>query len=308
MLLTKLKRISHSGWVNFWRSGYVSLASVLVMTVTLSVLGAIVFTSALLDSTLTSLKDKVDINVYFVTNTPEDQILSIQKQILALPEVASADYTSQDTALADFKTRHTNDTDIIQSLSLLDSNPLQASLNIRAKDPSQYESISQFLSSNTSLSNGTAGIISKVTYNQNKNAIDALSRIISSSHKLGLALTVFFALVSILITFNTIRLAIYFSREEIAVMRLVGASNTYIRGPFVIEGLLYGLISALVTMILLYPALYWIGPISESLGTGINLFTYYLENFFEIFAILIFSGLFIGAVSSFLAVKKYLKI
>ena len=278
------------------------------MTVTLCVLSAIILTGAVLGSTLNSIKDKVDINVYFVTSASEDQILTLEKRIQALPEVASVQYTSRDQALADFKARHGNETEIMQSLSLLSDNPLQASLNIKAKDPSQYESINQFLSSDSSSGSDGLPIVQKVTYNQNKNAIDALNRIIDSSHKLGLILTIFFALVSILITFNTIRLAIYFAKEEIAVMRLVGASAMHIRGPFVIEGLLYGIVSAILTMIFLYPAVYWLGPLSANIGTGINLLSYYLHNFFEIFGVLALSGLIIGAISSYLAVKRYLKV
>jgi cell division transport system permease protein len=307
MLWTKVKRVARAGWVNFWRNGYVSLASVLVMTVTLSVIASILFTSALLSSTLDNLKQKVDITVYFVSSTPETEISTLQKRIETLPEVASVTYTSREQALENFKNRHANESDIMQSLDLLDENPLQASLNIKAKDPSQYEGIAQYLN-NDQAGSGDGTIIDRVTYAQNKNAIDTLNKIIRSSQTLGLVLTLFFSLISILITFNTIRLAIYFSREEIAVMRLVGASTMYIRGPFVIEGIMYGVISAVLTLILLYPISYWLGPISENFGTGINLFSYYVSNFGEIFLILIGSGLIIGAISSYLAVKKYLKV
>jgi len=309
MFWTKVKRVIKSGWVAFWRNGYVSLASVLVMTVALLVISAIIYSDALLNSTLQNIKNKVDINVYFVTDAPEDQILTLQQQLNAQPEVASTTYISSDQALAAFKDRHATDQYTLQALSELDSNPLGAILNIQAKDPSQYEGIVQYLNTeDTSVASGTTPIIDKINYDQNKTAIDALNRIIAASRTLGLVLAIFFALIAILITFNTIRLAIYISRDEISVMRLVGASNKYIRGPFVVEGLLYGLSSALITIILLYPASYWLGPISDNLGTGINLFDYYLQNFFQLLVILLVSGLVIGAISSYLAVKKYLKI
>ncbi len=310
MLLTKFKRIARSGWVNFWRNGSVSLASVLVMTVTLIIIASLLLSGALLSSTLNTIRQKVDITVYFVTNAPDDQILNIQKNLQALPEVAAVDYISSDDALAAFKARHINDAHTMTALSELDTNPLGSELTIKAKDPTQYAGIAQYLSSNNSLVNAPDGtpIIDKINYAQNKDAIDAINRIMASSRKLGLAVAIFFSLISILITFNTIRLAIYISREEIAVMRLVGASGQYIRGPFVIEGLLYGAASAAITLMLLYPVTLWLGPIGENLGTGINLFGYYLNHFVWIFFVVVGSGLAIGALSSYLAVKRYLKI
>ena len=129
-----------------------------------------------------------------------------------------------------------------------------------------------------------------------------------SSRKLGTIVVTFFAIVSILITFNTVRLAIYIFREEIAVMRLVGASEMYIRGPFVTVGLMYGAVAGIITLILLYPMTYYVGPLTFNLGTGLNIFSYYVSNFGQMFMVVVGTGLILGAVSSYLAVKKYLKV
>ncbi|MES3005368.1 MAG: permease-like cell division protein FtsX [Patescibacteria group bacterium] len=308
MFWTKIKRILRAGFVSFWRNGYVSLASVLVMTVTLSVIASILFTSAMLTSTLNSIKDKVDVNVYFVKTAPEEDIANLKQSLENLPQVAEVEYTSREQALIDFRTRHADDELTLNALEELDENPLGASFNVRAADPSQYESIVTFLQSRTSNEGGTASIIDRINYAQNKQAIDALSRIIDASTKLGSIIVIFFVIVSVLITFNTIRLAIYIFREEISVMRLVGASEMYIRGPFVTVGLMYGFVAGIVTLILLYPFTYWVGPITLRLGTGLNLFDYYLAIFGQLFIVVIGSGLFLGAVSSYLAVKKYLKV
>ncbi len=307
MFWTKIKRTLRAGFVSFWRNGYVSLASVLVMTVTLSVIASILFTSALLTSTLNSIKDKVDVNVYFVKSVSEEEIASLKKSVESLPQVSEVQYTSREQALADFRTRHADDELTLSALEELDENPLGASFNVRATDPSQYESIVTFLQNRTSASTG-ASIIDRINYAQNKQAIDALSRIIDASKRLGSIIVIFFVIVSVLITFNTIRLAIYIFREEISVMRLVGASEMYIRGPFVTVGLMYGLVAGVVTLILLYPFTYWVGPITVKLGTGLNLFDFYLSSFGQLFVVVIGSGLFLGGVSSFLAVKKYLKV
>ena len=305
---TKLKRVFKAGFFNFWRSGFVSLASILVMVITLSVIGSVIFVSAVLNITMNELRDKVDINVYFVTAAAESDILALKTKIEALPEVNTVTYTSRDQALANFKTQHENDQITLQALEELGDNPLGASLNIKAKQPSQYEGIANFLNEENILSSDGTKIIDKINYFENRTAIDKLSRIIDSAETLGLIVCLTLALVSIIITFNTIRLTIYVSREEISVMQLVGASRNYIRGPFVVTGVIVGLLSGVITMIIFFPISYWLGNLTQNFFIGFNIFDYYLSNFFEIILVVVGSGIAIGAVSSFLAVRKYLKL
>jgi cell division transport system permease protein len=307
MIWVKLKRIIKSGFISFWRNGYVSLASTLVMTVTLSVILAIIFVGALLNSTLQGIREKVDINVYFIKGATEEQIFSLQREVEALPEVESVVYTSAEQALENFRLKHKDNPLIIGALEEINTNPLGASLNIRARDPSQYESIASFVQTRDLSGTGAQSIVEKINYTQNKVAIEALGKLIQSSEQLGAIIALFFALISILITFNTIRLAIFISKDEISVMRLVGASQRYIRGPFLIVGVLYGLIAAIITIVIAFPITYWVGPMTISLGTGLNAYTYYLDNFIDIAGAVILIGLFLGIVSSYLATKKYLK-
>jgi cell division transport system permease protein len=309
MLWTKIKRTLRSGFISFWRNGYVSLAAVLIMTVTLLVIAGIMFVGAMLTSTLGNIKDKVDINVYFVKSAADEDISLLTKSLRGLPQVAEVKYTSREVALEQFRERHQNDQLTLQALDELGSNPLGASLNIRAKDPSQYESIVKYLEGQMeSRAGNSTGVIDRINYTENKQAIDALNRIIASANRLGMIVIIFFVAVSILITFNTIRLAIYVFREEIAVMRLVGASEMYIRGPFVTVGIMYGLVSGLLTLIILYPVSYWVGPVAVDIGTGVNLFNYYISSFSYFLLYIVGSGIVVGAISSFLAVRKYLKV
>lgn len=308
MFFTNIKRVIKAGFINFWRNGFVSLASMLVMVITLFVIAAIIFTNVLLNASLTQIKDKVDINVYFVTNAQESDILSIQKSLQSLPEVKQVTYISRDQALAEFKDRHQNDQFTLQALDELQSNPLGATLNVKAKEPSQYGSIVTFLQSKGLSEKDGLPIIDKVNYNQNKTAIDTLTRIIDLAQQVGLILTIAFVAVSIIITFNTIRLAIYSSREEISIMRLVGASSKYVRGPFVIVGIMYGIISALLTMAIFLPITYYLGRASQNFFGGVNVYAYYLHNFAQILLILLGAGIVVGALSSFMAVRRYLKV
>lgn len=308
MLITKAKRVIKAGFVNFWRNGFVSLASLLVMTITLFVIGSIIFMGVLFSYTLEQIKDKVDINVYFVTSADTENIMTMKKNLEALPEVAKITYTSREEALANFKKKHENDEQTLQALEELSDNPLGASLNIKAKEPSQYESIANYLQGKDVLLKDGVSIIDKVNYYQNKIAIDRFTKIIDGTNKIGFALTVILVVLSVIITFNTIRLTIYVSREEISVMKLVGASNRYIRGPFVVTGIMYGFVSAMITLVLFYPITFYSTKAVGNFFMGLNLFDYYIRNFGQIFAIIAGSGILIGAVSSYLAVRRYLKV
>jgi len=310
MLQTNFKRVAMASFLNFFRNGFVTLASVLVLIVTLSVIGSMLFLGVMLNSSLAELRSKVDVNVYFVTTTEEEDILALKRQLEALPEVQSVAYVSAEQALENFRVRHENDQLTLQALDELGENPLGAVLNVRANDPSQYGTIAEFLKSGNALSKNGNQIVDKVNYfqEQHKNAIDRLTKIIKSGQQIGLAILTLFIVTSILITFNTIRLAIYTSREEISVMRLVGASNMYIRGPFIISGILYGFLSGLVVLLLFYPMTYWLGSTTADFFGGVNIFEYYLGHFAFVLFVIVGSGILLGALSSYLAVRRYLKV
>lgn len=306
MKLLDLRRIIKSGFVNFKRSSFVSLSSVLVMTITLSVVTLIIFSQAVLNFSLASIQDKVDVTVYMTVGAQESEILSMKKSIEELPTVETVTYISSEQALENFKSRHANDFLTLQALEELDGNPLGATLNIKATDTSDYEAIATFLDNKSALGSGDRVIIDKVNYAQNKLVIDRLISITEGARRLGVAVTIVLMIISLIITFNTIRLVIYISRDEIAVMRVVGAENHYIRGPFLVEGMLYGIVSSIITMIIFYPITLWVGAnMSEFLG--LNLHTYYISNFFQLFVITAVFGMILGIISSFSAVRAYLK-
>ena len=304
-MMTELKRIIKAGFINFTRGGLVSFAAVLVVTITLSVITFIVLLQAVLYFSLGQIKDKVDVTIYFTVGAPEAKIILLKDSLLKLPEVKDVTYTSAEEALKLFRERHKNDYPTIAALDEIGTNPLGAYLNVKAKEISQYESIANFMKGDNILVLGSESIIDKVNYHQNKLVIDRLNAIIAGAQKLGFIVTLILVIISIIITFNTIRLTIFISKEEIGVMRLVGASKMRVRGPFMIEGAIYGIIATFATLILFYPATAWLGRNMTGF-LGLNIYDYYLENFFQIFAIILLSGILLGVISSFLAVRKYL--
>lgn len=304
MMWTTTKRILNAGLLNFWRNGFVSIASVLVMVITLTTVAFIIFIGSMLSAALIEIREKVDVNVYFYPSAPESSITELRDSLVSFPEVAAVDYISREQALTNFVERHEDDELTLQALEELGDNPLGAVLNIKAQETSQYAQIAEYLEAQKK----SGVLIDRINYFDNKVAIERLTKIIESADQLGLVAAIILILVSVLISFNTIRLVIFTSREEITVMRLVGASPAYVRGPYVVSGIFYGLLAALLTLAILYPITLWLGPTTERFFGSINLFDYFLQHFSEIFLILITAGVVLGGVSSWLAVRRYLKI
>ena len=304
-LWVNAKRVARYGLISFVRNGFVSLTAVLIMTITLFVVAFLIISGAALDATLKQLTEKVDVTVYFTTEATTEQITSMKTALEALPEVAAVTYISREEALAIFRERHKGDQLTLQALDELGGNPLGASLEIRAKQTSQYESIATFLEAQQK-SGGTAASIDKINFFQNKTAIDRLTNIIETSRRIGIAVALILGLSTLLIAFNTVRLAIYTARDEIGVMNIVGAGHWYVRGPFMVAGVLYGLVGGLIVLLLLYPITLSLGPSSERFFGSFNVFTYFIDAFPVLFLILIASGVGLGALSSYLAVRRYL--
>jgi len=272
------------------------------MVLTLLVITVLLTLNVVANAVLANLQSKIDISVYFKLETSEEEILKVKSQLEKLQEVEAVSYVSQNQALLAFKEKHKDNPVLLQSLEELEFNPLEGSLNVKAKESNQYASINQFLESVY-----YKDVIDKVNYMQNKEVIDKLNKIILDVKTGGLGLSVLLALIVFLVTFNAIRLAIYSSREEINVMKLVGAGKWFIRGPFFVEGVLYGLVAAIVTLIILYPLFYFTSPKISGFLPINDIFSYFKANLLSFFLLLAGVGVFLGGFSTMVAVRKYLK-
>ena len=301
------KRIVRAGFVGFWRNAFVSLAAIFVMAVSLFVIGSTMMVDTLLAVSLDNIQNKVDINVYFVTTAEQTDIDLLQTSLEALPDVEEVLYTSREDALAAFSELHKNDETIMQGLEELGDNPLGASLAIRAQDTSQYEGIASFLREQQAVEDPQQPLIDEVNFGKNQEAINKLTAIIGAVESATFVIMLVLVAASILITFNTVRLTVYTTREEISVMRLVGASNMFIRGPFMLQGIMYGVAAGVLALLILYPLVLWIGPETEEFFQ-FNLFTYFVSNFAYLFAVLVGMGILMGVVSSSVAVSRYLRV
>jgi cell division transport system permease protein len=264
------------------------------------------FLSALIDQFIAYVKDKVDVNVYFVATADESAILDLKEALEQLPEVEYVSYTTREDALTAFRARHQDDQDIVGALDELDENPFGASLSVKAQDSAQFENIYRFIQTREESSLGPP-LIEDINYERNKAVIDQLTVVTDYVQKFGLIVIIVFTLASIAITFNTIRLAIYTAKDEIGVMRLVGATNMYIRGPFMVEGTLYGAVAGVISLILFFPISYTLRSASLAMFNA-DIFAYYVSHLPFFIIVLVLFGAVLGAVSSFLAVRKYLSV
>ncbi len=307
MFWTTFKRVLQSGWTNFRRNGLVSYAAILVTTITLTVVTGLFLLNAVLRTTIDGLQKQVDITVYFTVDAQEERILSLKETLESLPEVAAVEYVSADDEVLAFRERHSDDYLTLQALEELGNNPFGGNLRISAHDSTQYEAIVTVLEGDSQVARDNAEIIDRINFAQNKVVIDRLNRLIADSRDIGLVVTIILAFISVVIMFTTVRLTIYVVREEIGIMRLVGASNSYIRVPFIFEGMLYGFFAWVLTFLLFLPITYFLGRYASD-ALGINLYTYYLSHFFSIAGVVLLIGLFLGALSSAFAVRKYLRV
>lgn len=307
MFWITIKRVIKSGWINFKRNGLVSSASVLVTTITLSFITALFLFNASLSSMILSLQDKVDIAVYFTVDAAEERILALKDTLEKIPEVQSVEYVSADEEVLAFRDRHTDDYLTLQALDELGGNPFGGSIRIKAKDSEQYESIAALLEGDSQIARDNSQIIERINFAQNKVVIERLNTLIDSAKKLGFGITLILSVISIIIMYTTVRLTIYMSREEIGVMRLVGASSAYVRGPFIVEGVLYGLFAWIATTLIFLLATY---ILTRQIGAllPVNLYQYYVSHLFTVGGFVLLVGMILGALSSYFAARKYLNV
>jgi len=304
-MFVTLSRIIKYGFQNFLRNGWLSTATIAVMFLALFVLQGLIIFNVIAKTAIASVQNKIDISVYFKNDAAEDEILKLKKSLEGLDEIKKVKYVSREQALADFQARNKDKPIVAQAIQELGENPLLASLNIKANNPEEYASIAAYLN-NESFS----PLIEKVSYNapENQAVIKRLISIVDTAKKGGIALTLIAAIIAVLVAFNTISLAIYSNRDTIGVMRLVGASNNFIHGPYIIEGIFCGLLAGVLSFAVIIPLIAYVSPYVANFIPEINIQLYLISNFFRLLGYQLLFGVILGALSSFIAVRRYLKI
>ena len=292
-----------SGLSIFQRNGLLSWASVSVLAVSLFFLSSLFLVSLITSSVLSGLEERIDISVYFKVPTPESEIVKLQDDLLELPEVASVAYISPEENLAQFREDHFGDDVIIGSLDELGENPLPAILNVKATDSSLYSSIASWIDQSKFNS-----LIDEVNFFEKQPAIEELSNVFTGARRIGLVLGLLFALLSLVIAYNAVRLSIFNFRREIGVMRLVGAGNWFARGPFLVQGVIYGLLAAVLSFLVLALLVTITSSQVVNLLPGDDLAFYFGANIIWLILLNLVGGVVLGLASSYLSMRKYLKV
>jgi len=302
-MITSFKRVFRFGWHGLTRDGGMMIANVFIMTMAVSVGTSLFLFGNISKFIISNVQEKVDVSVYFKYDATESDIMQAKKSIAELPEVEEITYVSKDQALEKFTAVHKDNPVLMESLAEVGINPFLASLGIRAAQASQYEAVVNYLE-NSNLNY----LFEKIDYYQRKPVIDRIYALNASLNKVGLAISLIMILVATLVAFNAVRLSIYNSREEIKIQKLVGASNWFVRGPFLVQGAVCGFFAALISLLLFVLLTLGFNSQAGVLFPDLHLFSFFMSNFWMIFLVQLLTGVILGTFSSLVAVRRYLRV
>lgn len=305
-MLVTTARITKTGLRNFVRNAWLSTAATAVMTVTLSLVAVSYIANVALTSTIKNVVQKIDVSIYLKDSDTPDQINALKAKLEQLPNVQEVKLVTKSDALAEYRRQNADNPKLLLGVSESD-NPLPASLQIKAKDPNKLTPITDLAAQGDVKPLLTDR--DPVSYSGDRKA--TIDKIIQTSNffkATGVVASIIFVVISTLIIFNTIRMAIFTRREEIEIMKLVGATSWYIRGPFIFEASLYGLIAAIVAMLFVYTVVLNGAPRLGNYIDTASIINLLRDNIVLVGAAMFLIGVSIGAGSSLVALKRYLKL
>jgi len=289
---------------NFWRNIWLSLATVSVIVLTLISVSFLAFVNVLASEAVAAVKERVDISVYFKPEVAPQEVKTIQTKLRQFPEIQDARYISREDSVRLLQETYKNDVFVIESIKELGANPLGDTLVIKARELSYYPAILEALEKSQ-----YRGLIEDKNYEDSQVYISKIYNITDKIKKAGWVMSAVFAGIAILIVFNTVRIAIYTHSEEINIMKLVGASNWFIRGPFLVEAALYAAVGAISAVLILFPILHVIDPYVMSFFEGsFSIFSYYSHSVFSFALYHFISITLLTMIASFLAIGRYVDV
>ncbi len=308
-MFVQFTRILKFAFQSFFRNFWLSVANVTILSLTLIVINFLIVFNLLTMNAIDIVKDKVDVSLYFKQNIAIADIEQVKQKISQSPDIKSVEYISSEQALAIFQDRHKGDVDIsktIEDLKKEDGQIFNSSLKIKAKDIAMYDKILSELKSNQY---SNLFDIDENQFRDYTKITERLNNISAKVELVGYIVSLIFIIITLTMVYNSIKIAIYTHRDEIYIMKLVGANTSFIKGPFFIEILMSNIIALLVVMGIVYGLSAIIQPFIDKLfeGYSVNIIAHFNENF-----VLIFFGQFLvssifSVSSSYIAMKKYLK-
>jgi len=277
---------------SFFRNFWLSVVTIIILVLTIFSVTTVAGINYIAEKAIESVKDKVDVSVYFKPEVESKEVINVRYRLEELSTVKEVTYVSREEALDKFRERHQDDPVILESIDQLEENPLSATLVIKANNIDDYQSILSFLDNPD-----YDELIQDKNFDDNEKVINQLSTISNKIENIGIIVSVIFVVIAVLIVFNTIRINIYTHREEIGIMKLVGATNWFVRAPFLVESLIYAVLAVIICLAILYPLLGVVAPQVNNFFEGWQIIGWQLA-----FAVLL------SILSSSIAVGKYLRV
>lgn len=305
-MLTFLTRTAKYAFQDFWRNFWLSLITLTVILVALFTVNALLLIKTISEYTLQTIEKKIDVSVFINPGVEESVILDLRARLLGLPQVKDVLYISANEALDAMKRSHGNDATIIESLAELDGNPLGAQLVVQAQSAKDYDPIVSLLAEERYRS-----IVADKNFDEHTYIIERVSAISERVRTIATVLSALFGAIALIVVFNTLRIIIYTHREEIAIMRLVGATNWFIRMPYLWQSVIYSVLALALLLMAWYPLIGVVEPYVNDLFSEtarINLLGFYNSNFFLLFGTQFLGLLILLGLASILATRKYSKV
>ncbi|MBU0722302.1 ABC transporter permease [Patescibacteria group bacterium] len=304
MFLLSFLRVIKFSLQDIVRNIWLSIITIIIITLALFSVNLLLAVNILTTATVSSVKEKVDISLYLKSDAQENLILALKSEISNLDSVKQIDYISKQAAIESFREKHKNNPEILQALLELGKNPLSPSLIIKPKDINNYDELI------VSLNKINNNIIESRNFDDHKAILAKINNIAEKANQAGLFVSSLFILITILVVYNAVCVAIFTHKREIGIMKLVGASTWFIRAPYLISGMIYAFLGVITIIIIMYPFLSLIQPYLATFFSGfeVNLLDYYNSNFLLIFGLEFLAASLINVLASLVAVGKYSKV
>ncbi len=297
-------RIIKFALLDIGRNLSLAFMTVLILVLMMLSVNALLVVRYLTNQSISYVKDQIDVSVYFDPEAKDEKINEVKNYIAAFPEVTNVEYIDRDTVLKNFKAKHADNKEILSSIDELGVNPLGPTMIVKTREPSDYQKIIKALS----VPEYDAMIQSK-TFADTEAAIQKIDTVTHRVEQLSFVLMILFALIAFLVIFNTIRVAIFTQRTEISIKKLVGATNWFIRGPYVIESFLFSVFAVAITFSLVYFASKFLDTyLVVVFGPGSTLMQYFQSNMIALILGQFVAVFLLTLFTSLLAMRKYLKV
>lgn len=307
--INTFRRVIRTGLYNLVRNAWLALAAIAVMVVTLTIVLFSVIANATFNHTIAQITSKINISVYLKDDITDKQRADLMAELRNLPNVKDVSYVSKAEALKQFREDKANSVSLQQAINET-GNPLPASIRIDPVDPAQIQDIKNFLDqpANKTFQDPQA----ETSYSgERKEAVDNITHATNVLRRIGVIGVLIFAVISMLIIFNTIQMAIFNRRDELTIMRLLGATTWYIRGPFVVETIVYGILAAVISVLIVKGVFVTAASALQASSLGLldisYASTYFHQHFWTLLGLQVGVGVLIGAISSVIATRRYLK-